>query len=67
VALPKPEAVILHQRPSDPETGPLVNPTYTGKLKLSAPILIGKFSLDALIALAWRAGRIEIAARWLGA
>src|SRR4029078_274395 len=24
--------------PSDPETGPLVNPTYTGKLKVSAPI-----------------------------
>jgi hypothetical protein len=44
----------------------LVNPTYTGK-KVSVPILIGKFSLDALIALAWRAGRIEIAARWLGA
>jgi len=45
----------------------LVNPTYAGKLKVSVPILIGEFSLDALIALAWRAGRIEIAARRLGA
>src|SRR3954465_7154081 len=35
---------------SDPETGPLVNPTCAGTLKVSVSTLIGKFSLDALIA-----------------
>jgi hypothetical protein len=45
----------------------VVNPTYAGKLKVSVSIFICKFSLDALITLAWRAGRIEIAARRLGA
>src|SRR5215207_6669188 len=34
--------------PSDPEIGPLVNPTYAGKLKVSVPILIGEFSLAQL-------------------